>query len=208
MSITHPIIAVTGSSGAGTSTARIAFQRIFHRLGARAAFVDGDAFHAYSRPDMARAVQRATIRGENFSHFGPGANHLDQLEALFAEYGELGTGKIRHYLHDEIEAAEYNQEPGHFTEWEPLDANTDMLMYEGLHGAAVTDHVDVSQYVDFTVGMVPTINLEWIQKIRRDTDERGYAPEDVAKVILRRMPDYVRYITPQFSRTDVNFQRV
>lgn len=208
MSIAHPIVAVTGSSGAGTSTARVAFEHIFYRLKAREAFVDGDAFHAYNRVDMAKAVQRATIRGENFSHFGPGANHLDKLEALFAEYAELGTGRIRHYLHDEIEAAEFNQEPGHFTEWGPIEPNTDLLMYEGLHGGAVTDQVDIARYVDLMVGMVPTINLEWIQKIRRDSDDRGYAPEDVAQVILRRMPDYVRYITPQFSRTDINFQRV
>lgn len=208
MSIAHPIVAVTGSSGAGTSTARVAFASIFDRLGVRPCFVDGDAFHAYSRPAMAKAVQRANIRGENFSHFGPGANHLDQLEALFAQYGESGSGRIRHYLHDEIEAAEFNLEPGHFTEWEPIAPATDILMYEGLHGAAVTDQVNVAQHVDLTVGMVPTINLEWIQKIRRDSDERGYDPEDVAKVILRRMPDYVRYITPQFSRTDINFQRV
>lgn len=208
MSIAHPIIAVTGSSGAGTSTARLAFESIFHRLDVKPCFVDGDAFHAYSRPAMAKAVQRATIRGENFSHFGPGANHLDQLAALFEEYAASGTGQIRHYLHDEIEAAEFNLEPGHFTDWAPIETDTDIMMYEGLHGAALTDQVDVGQHVDLTVGMVPTINLEWIQKIRRDSDERGYDPDDVARVILRRMPDYVRYITPQFSRTDINFQRV
>lgn len=208
MSIQHPIIAVTGSSGAGTSTARTAFEHIFRRLDLNAVFVDGDAFHAYERTTMAQAVRRATIRGENFSHFGPGANRLDKLEALFAEYAAFGTGHSRRYLHDEIEGAEFNQEPGTFTEWEPIPAATDILMYEGLHGGAVTDQIDVAKHVDLMVGMVPTINLEWIQKIRRDSDERGYAPEDVAKVILRRMPDYVRYITPQFSRTDINFQRV
>ncbi|GAB3675100.1 phosphoribulokinase [Salinisphaera aquimarina] len=208
MSLLHPIVAVTGSSGAGTSTARIAFEHIFHRLAVRAAYVDGDAFHAYSRMAMAKAVRRATIRGENFSHFGPGANKLERLERLFAEYSADGSGQIRRYLHDEIEAAEFNREPGTFTDWTPVEPGTELLLYEGLHGGVVTDQVNVAQYVDLMVGVVPTINLEWIQKIRRDIDVRGYAPEDVAKVILRRMPDYVRYITPQFSRTDVNFQRV
>ena len=208
MSIQHPIIAVTGSSGAGTSTARVAFEHIFHRLDMRAAFVDGDAFHAYERGAMAQAVRRATIRGENFSHFSPGANHLDKLEALFAEYADTGKGHSRRYLHDEIEAADVDLEPGMFTDWAAIPEDTDVLMYEGLHGGVVTDQVDVARHVDLMVGMVPTINLEWIQKIRRDSDERGYAPEDVAKIILRRMPDYVRYITPQFSRTDINFQRV
>ncbi|WP_353248751.1 phosphoribulokinase [Salinisphaera sp. T31B1] len=208
MSVLHPIVAVTGSSGAGTSTARVAFEHIFHRQRIRAAFIDGDAYHAYSRREMADAVRRATIRGENFSHFGPAANRLDRLEALFADYGETGGGQTRRYLHDEIEAAEFGREPGTFTDWAPIEAHTDVLLYEGLHGGAVTDQIDLARHVDLMVGVVPTINLEWIQKIRRDIDVRGYAPEDVAKVILRRMPDYVRYITPQFSRTDVNFQRV
>jgi phosphoribulokinase len=55
---------------------------------------------------------------------------------------------------------------------------------------------------------VPIVNLEWIQKIFRDNEERGYTAEAIVDTILRRMPDYVKYITPQFSRTDINFQRV
>lgn len=208
MSTRYPIIAVTGSSGAGTSTARVAFEHIFHRLKLRAAFVEGDAFHAYDRTHMAEAMQKATIRGENFSHFGPEANLLGQLEGVFEEYGQSGTGHTRRYLHDAIEAESFGQPPGTFTEWEPLPPDSDLLMYEGLHGGAVTDHVDVARHVDLLVGVTPTINLEWIQKIRRDTDDRGYEPEQVTHTILRRMPDYVRYITPQFSRTDINFQRV
>lgn len=208
MSSKHPIIAVTGSSGAGTSTARVAFEHIFFRLKLNAAMIDGDAFHAHSREQMQEAVQRATIRGENFSHFGPAANHLDKLESLFSEYATNGTGQSRRYLHDEIEAAEYEQKPGTFTPWAPIAEGTDVLMYEGLHGGAVTDQINLAQHVDLMVGVVPTINLEWIQKIRRDIDDRGYEPEDVARTILRRMPDYVRHIIPQFSRTDINFQRV
>lgn len=208
MSSKHPIIAVTGSSGAGTSTARVAFEHIFFRLKLNAAMIDGDAFHAHNREEMQEAVQRATIRGENFSHFGPAANHLDKLESLFSEYATSGTGQSRRYLHDEIEAAEHDQEPGTFTPWAPIVEGTDVLMYEGLHGGAVTDQINLAQYVDLMVGVVPTINLEWIQKIRRDIDDRGYEPEDVARTILRRMPDYVRHIIPQFSRTDINFQRV
>jgi phosphoribulokinase len=83
-----------------------------------------------------------------------------------------------------------------------------VLFYEGLHGGVVTAEHDVARHVDLLVGMTPTVNLEWIQKIRRDTDERGYDAEEVLRTILRRMPDYAHYIAPQFSRTDVNFQRV
>jgi len=56
--------------------------------------------------------------------------------------------------------------------------------------------------------VVPVINLEWIQKIHRDTRQRGYSEEAVMDTILRRMHDYVHYIVPQFKLTDINFQRV
>lgn len=208
MSTRHPIIAVTGSSGAGTSTARVAFERIFHRLNIKPAFVEGDAFHALDREHMAEAMQKATIRGENFTHFGPEANLLDRLDTLFAEYAQSGTGQTRHYLHDAIQAEVFGQRPGTFTAWQPLPSDSDLLMYEGLHGGAVTERVNLARHVDLLVGMTPTINLEWIQKIHRDTEERHREPEQVRQNILRRIPDYVRYITPQFSRADINFQRV
>lgn len=208
MSLEHPIIAVTGSSGAGTSTVRSAFEHVFDRLHMKAVYVEGDSFHRYDRDEMKSVVQRALVRGENFSHYGPAANHLDRLESLFRNYSEQGTGEIRRYLHTEDDAVRYGQHAGSFTNWEPLPEGTDVLFYEGLHGGVVTDRVDVAQYVDLLVGVAPAINLEWIQKIHRDTGERGYSREDVTKMILLRMSDYMNYITPQFSRTDINFQRI
>jgi phosphoribulokinase len=208
VSARFPIVAVTGSSGAGTSSTRWLFAQLFTRLGLKAAFVDGDSFHAYDRTQMQAVLQRARIRGENFSHFGPAANLWDRLERLFREFGESGAGQVRRYLHTEAEAREAGQPVGTFTAWQPLPAGTELLFYEGLHGGVVTDEHDVACHVDLLVGMTPTVNLEWIQKIRRDTDERGYDPAEVTRTILRRMPDYARYMAPQFSRTDVNFQRV
>lgn len=208
MSVRHPIIAVTGSSGAGTSTAKRAFEEIFRVLNQKPAYIEGDSFHSYDREQMQAGIQRAKIRGENFSHFGPGANHLDKLEKLFHQYADNGTGFFRHYLHTEEEAKAYDQPVGTFTQWQDLPADTDFLFYEGLHGGAVTEETDVAQHVDLLIGMTPTINLEWTQKICRDIEERGHTPEDISKTILRRMPDYVNYITPQFSRTHINFQRV
>lgn len=208
MSLRHPIIAVTGSSGAGTSTAKRVFERIFAELGLKAAFVEGDSFHAYEREHWRQMVERARIRGENLSLFGSQGNLFGRLEALFREYGESGTGMVRRYLHTEEEAAVLGRHPGTFTPWQRLPADTDMLFYEGLHGGLVTHEVSVAQHVDLLVGMTPIINLEWIQKIHRDTAERGYSAGEVAQTILRRMPDYVNTILPQFSRTDVNFQRV
>lgn len=209
MSVKHPIIAVTGSSGAGTSTVRKTFASICRREQVNAAFVEGDCFHRYSRHEMRDAIMAAEREGlRPPSHFGPEANLWEDLAAMFAEYSEHGSGRARTYIHDEIEANQWGQMIGTFTPWEPLPENTDLLIYEGLHGGVVTDSVDVARHVDLLIGVVPTINLEWIQKIHRDTHTRGYSLDAVTHTILRRMHDYVHYITPQFSRTDINFQRV
>jgi phosphoribulokinase len=209
MSTKHPIVAVTGSSGAGTTTVMRSFEHIFRRERIKAAVIEGDSFHRYDRAGMRAAMKAAEERGErNFSHFGPEANLLDELAATFKQYGETGRCRVRKYLHDAAEAARYGQDPGTFTEWTDIDPDTDMLFYEGLHGAYVDDKVNVAQHVDLLIGVVPIINLEWIQKIHRDKSVRGYSQEAVVDVILRRMPDYVKYICPQFSRTHVNFQRI
>ncbi len=209
MSAKHPVVAVTGSSGAGTSTVKTAFQHIFRREGINAWVVEGDAFHRYNRVEMKARMEEMEKKGNrHFSHFGPEANLFEDLEKLFRSYGETGTGKVRKYLHNAEEAAPYNLEPGTFTPWEDVPDGTDLLFYEGLHGAVVTDKVDVARYADLLIGVVPIINLEWIQKIHRDKKERGYSQEAIVHTILRRMPDYVNYICPQFSHTHVNFQRV
>jgi phosphoribulokinase len=209
MSAKHPIIAVTGSSGAGTTSVTRTFNWIFRREKINAALVEGDSFHRYDRAEMKLKLEEATARGDNhFSHFGPENNLFKELEQLFRTYGECGRGRVRHYLHNEKEAAPYNQEPGTFTDWEDITPNTDLLFYEGLHGAVVTKDVNVARLADLTIGVVPIINLEWIQKLHRDKETRGYSTEAVVDTILRRMPDYVNYICPQFSETHINFQRV
>jgi phosphoribulokinase len=209
MSAKFPVLAITGSSGAGTTTVKSVFQEIFRREGLVPAIVEGDAFHRYDRQEMrAKMAEKTEEGGRIFSHFGPDGNLFEELEKLFRVYGETGTGRIRKYLHDDDEAAPYGLPPGTFTPWEDIPAGTDLLFYEGLHGAVATDTVDVSKFADLIVGVVPTINLEWIQKLHRDKTARGHSQEAIVDTILRRMPDYVNYITPQFSRTHVNFQRV
>jgi phosphoribulokinase len=209
MSVKHPIISVTGSSGAGTTSVKQTFQQIFRREGVNAAFLEGDAFHRYNRAAMQARIAAEEAAGRmHFSHFGPGANLLEELEAVFRNYGEAGRGRFRHYVHDREEADLYGSPPGTFTEWQDFPEGTDLLFYEGLHGAVVTDRVDAARHADVKIGVVPVINLEWIQKIHRDKALRGYSSEAVAQAIIRRMPDYIRYICPQFTRTDINFQRV
>ena len=209
MSTKHPIIAITGSSGAGTTSVTRFFQNIFRRENINAAIVEGDSFHRYDRMAMKSKMEEFTAAGDNhFSHFGPEANLLAELEELFREYGETGNGKRRYYVHDIEEAKRLGAESGTFTEWQDLPEGTDVLFYEGLHGAAKTGNIDVAKHVDLRIGVVPIINLEWIQKIHRDKAQRGYSTEAVMDTILRRMPDYINYICPQFSETHVNFQRV
>lgn len=208
MSMKHPIVAVTGSSGSGTSHVKTAFEYIFRDEGIVPAIIEGDSFHRYNRKEMDVESSRAEKEGRYITHFGPEGNLFDELEQLFKGYAESGTGKRRYYVHNEEEALKHNSPPGTLTSWDPLPEKTDLLFYEGLHGGLVSDNVNVAQHVDLLIGVVPIINLEWMQKIFRDQAVRGYTAEDATKMILSRLPDYVHYITPQFSRTDINFQRV
>ena len=209
MSTKHPVIAITGSSGAGTTSVTRTFHQIFRRENVKAAYVEGDSFHRYDRAEMKRQmVETIELGNYQFSHFGPEANLFEELAALFCDYGASGRGRVRKYLHDDEEAAPYGLPAGTFTPWEDLSDGTDVLFYEGLHGAAATETVDIASHVDLRIGVVPVINLEWIQKLHRDKDDRGYSTEAVTDTILRRMHDYIHYICPQFSRTHINFQRV
>ena len=209
MSERHPIIAITGSSGAGTTSVTRTFENIFRRENVRAAVIEGDSFHRFDRNEMKLRQAEAEKDGnDNFSHFGPENNLFAELEQLFHNYAESGSGKRRRYLHDIEEAAPYKQDPGTFTPWEDVPAQTDLLFYEGLHGAVVTPEVNIARHPDLLIGVVPVINVEWIQKLWRDKKQRGYSLEAVTDTILRRMPDYVHYICPQFAHTHVNFQRV
>ncbi len=209
MSVKHPIVAITGSSGAGTTTVMKSFQHIFRREGIRAQILEGDSMHRHDRMAMREEMKRQQAAGNlSFSHFSPDANLLGELADTFRQFGDSGQGRVRKYIHDDGEAAEHGQAPGTFTPWREMDEGAELLFYEGLHGGYVGDDADVASHVDLLVGVVPIINLEWIQKLHRDQNMRGYSQEAVRDTILRRMPDYTRHICPQFSRTHVNFQRV
>lgn len=211
MSKKHPIISVTGSSGAGTTTIKNTFDQIFRREGITAVSIEGDAFHRFDRAAMKAELTRRQEAGDHtFSHFSIDANELAKLEDVFRVYGETGGGETRHYVHDDQEAEKWGAAPGTFTEWAPFEDGSDLLFYEGLHGAVVDEGhgLDLARHADLKIGVVPVINLEWIQKIHRDKAARGYTTEAVTDTILRRMHAYTHVICPQFTHTDINFQRV
>jgi phosphoribulokinase len=208
MSVKHPIISITGSSGAGTTSVKNIFEQIFRREGIVAATIEGDSLHRYDRAGMkAKVAEEEALGNPNFTHFHAEANELEMLASIFEEYGRTGNGQSRYYVHDEAEGQLRGAAPGTFTDWAPF-GHSDLLFYEGLHGCAVTDKADVARHADLKIGVVPVINLEWIQKIHRDKATRGYSTDDVQDTILRRMPDYANFIMPQFALTDINFQRV
>ncbi|OYV54084.1 MAG: phosphoribulokinase [Rhodospirillales bacterium 20-60-12] len=209
MSVKHPIISVIGSSGAGTTSVKKVFEQIFTREKINAAFIEGDSFHRFDRMEMKARMEAAQQAGNNhFSHFGLENNLLAELQEVFAEYATHGTGKMRYYVHSQDEAEKLGSPPGTFTPWTQLPTGTDLLLYEGLHGAVNHGDINTGKHADVKLGVVPVINLEWIQKIHRDRSARQYSTEAVMDTILRRMPDYVHYICPQFAETDINFQRV
>ncbi len=214
MSIKHPVVSVTGSSGAGTTFVKKAFEKIFDAKNLNVCVVEGDSFHKFERADMKVEVESSRAAGKVLTHFSENANHFDKLESLFKQYGQDGTGQKRYYIHSDEEAIEHNArlgtnlEPGQFTPWEDIESGTDILFYEGLHGGVKTNNADVASQVDLLVGVVPSVNIEWIQKIHRDTSERPYTPEQVTDIILDRMQDYVEFITPQFDNTHINFHRI
>src|SRR5919201_4918030 len=118
MSRKHPIISITGSSGAGTTSVKKTFEQIFFREKVNAAYIEGDAFHRYDRAEMRAQMAKEAERGnKHFSHFSPETNLFEELERAFRDYGETGTAGAREYLHDGEEAPLPGAAPGTLPEW-------------------------------------------------------------------------------------------
>lgn len=230
MSEQHPIIAVTGACGAGTTSVQQAFKEIFYRQGINSAYIEGDGFLRFTDEETDQRVLKALAEGRSMSCYGPDLNDFSKLETCFRQYSEHGTGEVRFKI-NETNHHLYDAELGGFTEWQDIPSNTDCLFYEGMHGGVVADTwtrrkpensqrvlkerrsrgshgVNVAQYVDLLIGVAPAINLEWIQRIHGDRMKRLHSPQEVTKNILLQLQDYIHFIVPQFSITDINFQRV
>ena len=236
MSKKHPIIAITGSAGSGITTVRQVFETIFDRVNVNPAFVHGNSFRRYPRPKLEQLFRQAEKDGVTLSAFGPELNLLNRLEGLFREFSRSGTGVTREYVETSEQAQKLGITKGEFSPWQDLAEDTDLLFYEGPHGGCVEaswsartmseSHnpfvieqrlksetiedagVDIAKWVDLLIGIVPNINLEWMQKIKRQCSVTTCSQDDAINTILRRLPDYINYIAPQFSLTDINFQRI
>ncbi|VAW55778.1 Phosphoribulokinase, partial [hydrothermal vent metagenome] len=168
--------------------------------------------------------------GRHVSCYGPDLNNFSQLENCFKHYSESGHCDIRTKV-TEKNRHQYHSSVGEFTPWESIPAHSDCLFYDGMHGGVVaetwarrktenlqpilndrrnrkTKGVDTAQYVDLLIGIVPAINLEWIQRIHHDKKNYQHSHEQVTANILEQLQDYIHFIVPQFSITDINFQRI
>ena len=203
MSQKFPIIALTGASGAGKTNVKKIFQKIFDTQGIKVQFIEGDSFHRFTRQEMEQNEEVP----QAITHFNPEANLLGELEDLFATFSLSGTGKTRHYIHSEEDSITHKTKIGHFSAWKQI-APADFLFYDGLHAGHIDENINIAKKVDLLIGVTPIINLEWIQKIERDKLVRGYTERNAVEMIKRRLPDYIKFICPQFSRTHANIQRV
>jgi len=232
MSQKKPIVAIIGGSGAGTTTVTKAFSDIFRRENINACFVEGDSYRRFNHLDMERLTAEKESRGESISHFGPEANLFEELELQLKSFSEKGVCNKRKYITKDSDLCLGKR--GTFTEWHEIKSDNDILVYEGFHGGVVSNKwtrrkmsdshnpkvqlerrkvsdkadIDVAQYIDLLIGIVPVVNLEWIQKIHRDTNIRGIPRENVTNTIIQRMQDYIHFVVPQFSYSDINFQRI
>jgi phosphoribulokinase len=155
-------------------------------------------------------MKRAGGQQPHFSHFGPEANLLEELGDLFkSPMARPASGKVRKYLHDAEEAEPYGQQSGEFTPWQDIPADTDLMFYEGLHGACRQRH-DRHRAAGRPAASA---------SCRRSTSNGSRsctATRTSAATRQRRSrtpscaacPTTSTTSRPQFSRTHVNFQRV
>ncbi len=204
MSKLFPVIALTGASGAGKSNIKEIFTGIFDELDISVLYVEGDSFHKYNRVQMENLIKS----DNTLTHFSPKANLLKKLENVLSDFGSKGEATVRKYIHSSEEGREHSLSPGNFTAWQQTTRDHSMLFYEGLHGGHSGRDANVLKHIDLLIGIAPVINLEWIQKLHRDIEVRGHSVEHTKNVILARMGDYFKYICPQFSKTDINIQRI
>jgi len=76
---------------------------------------------------------------------------------------------------NEVESFDHlNLSIGPFNLSKDVPDDSNILLYERLHGCVSTGNVNLVDFVDLKVDFMPVINLEWIKKIARHTGLYGY----------------------------------
>ena len=174
------------------------------------AFVEGDSFHRYDRQEMKDAIAEAEARAATTSAISARKpTCFEELEALFRD-----VRRERHRPGPQIPAQRSARPSRTARSRAPSPPGQDIPPGHRpavLRGAARggrhrrrgrrPDRGPAGRRrADHQPGVDP--------EDQPGQDRRGYSAEAVMDTILRRMPDYVNYICPQFSRTHINFQRV
>jgi hypothetical protein len=105
----HPIIAVTGSSGAGTTSVTRTFEHIFRASASTRRSSRATVPPLRPRRDEGAMAEAAQQGNKHFSHFGPRTNLFPSSRRCSGPTARRARGKRRKYLHDEEEAAPYKQ---------------------------------------------------------------------------------------------------
>ncbi|WP_456327462.1 phosphoribulokinase [Archaeoglobus sp.] len=171
------IIGIAGDSGSGKTTFANGIKRMFGED--IVSHITLDDYHVYDREMRERL---------GITPLHPSANNLKLVEThlYMLKKGER------------IKKPTYDHKTGTFGEWEDFEP-TPIVIVEGLH----TLYDGIRNYIDFKIFVDPARYIKRLWKIRRDVKERGYDRDKVIREIIRREPDYKRYIDFQKIYADV-----
>ena len=205
MSVKHPIISVTGSSGAGTTSVKTTFKRIFNRETVNAA--SSMAMHSIAMTAQMKRVMAEEAEREinHFSHFGPECQPAGGTGRVYSGISAKPEPEKPGTTCTTRKKRTCTARPGTFSAWEDIDPEYRIIVLRRTAWRGGDRRRQPGAALRPKIGVVPVVNLEWIQKIHRDKMDRGYSTQAIKDTILRRMPDYLDYICPQFSQTDINF---
>ncbi|ADB58593.1 phosphoribulokinase [Archaeoglobus profundus] len=171
------IIGIAGDSGSGKTTFANGIKRMF-----------GDDIVSHITLDDYHVYDREMRERLGITPLHPSANNLKLVEThlYLLKKGE------------KIKKPTYNHKTGTFGEWEDFES-TPIVIVEGLH----TLYDGIRDYIDFKIFVDPARYIKRLWKIKRDVEERGYDRDKVIREIIRREPDYKRYIDFQKIYADV-----
>ena len=172
------MLAIAGDSAAGKTTITSGLVRALGEDQCTAVCVDD--YHRYDRAERKRLP---------FTALHPDCNYVDIMEQ---QLQLLATG------HPVLKPV-YDHHTGQLTRPEYVEPRR-FVIVEGLlplHTKLAAACFDVTVYLN----PPEKIRREW--KVKRDTGQRGYTPEQVLAELRRREPESEAFIRPQRRRADI-----